>query len=95
MVGYLSFLKVGPQLLKFIPGEKARDLRSWLTVYSYWNQGGLQNVVQVRPLPAASAGHRDASTCSALLAAVLTARSQECAVLPLPPPRALDLCPPP
>lgn len=38
MTGYLSFLKIGPQLLKFIPGKKARDLKSWLTVYGYWNQ---------------------------------------------------------
>lgn len=45
MVGYLSFLKVGPQLLKFIPGDKARDLKNWLTVYGYWNQGGLSNCV--------------------------------------------------
>ena len=26
-------------------GQKARDLRNWLTIYSYWNQGGLENVV--------------------------------------------------
>ncbi|KIY93146.1 magnesium chelatase subunit H [Monoraphidium neglectum] len=45
LVGYLSFLKIGPKLLQFVPGNKARDLRSWLTVYGYWNQGGLQNVV--------------------------------------------------
>ncbi|GBF96914.1 protoporphyrin IX magnesium chelatase [Raphidocelis subcapitata] len=45
MVGYLSFLKVGPKLLQFVPGNKARDLRNWLTIYGYWNQGGLQNVV--------------------------------------------------
>ena len=25
-------------------GQKARDLRNWLTVYSYWNQGGQDNV---------------------------------------------------
>ncbi len=43
-VGYLSFLKVGPKLLRFIPGDKARDLRNWLTIYGYWNQGGLANV---------------------------------------------------
>lgn len=24
---------------------QARDLKNWLTVYGYWNQGGLQNVV--------------------------------------------------
>lgn len=44
MVGYLSFLKIGPTLLKFLPGQKAKDLRTWLTVYAYWNQGGLENV---------------------------------------------------
>ena len=33
MVGYLSFLKVGPKLLKFLPGNKARDLRNWLQIY--------------------------------------------------------------
>lgn len=47
MVGYLSFLKVGPKLLQFIPGKKARDLKNWLTVYGYWNQGGVQNVVSL------------------------------------------------
>ncbi|KAK9811539.1 hypothetical protein WJX72_005618 [[Myrmecia] bisecta] len=45
MVGYLSFLKIGPKLLRFLPGKKARDLRNWLTIYGYWNQGGLENVV--------------------------------------------------
>jgi magnesium chelatase subunit H len=44
MVGYLSFLKIGPKLLKYLPGKKVKDLRTWLTVYSYWNQGGLENV---------------------------------------------------
>lgn len=44
LVGYLSFLKIGPQLLKFVPGDKARDLKNWLTVYAYWNQGGKENV---------------------------------------------------
>ncbi|KAK3272174.1 Magnesium chelatase, partial [Cymbomonas tetramitiformis] len=33
MVGYLSFLKIGPKLLKWLPGKKVRDLRNWLTVY--------------------------------------------------------------
>lgn len=27
--GYLSFLKFGPQLLKFLPGKKAQDLKHW------------------------------------------------------------------
>ena len=33
LVGYLSFLKIGPKLLKFLPGNKARDLRNWLQIY--------------------------------------------------------------
>ncbi len=37
-VGYLSFLKLGPKLLKWVPGQKAADLRTWLTAYAYWNQ---------------------------------------------------------
>jgi len=45
MVGYLSFLKIGPKLLKYLPGKKVKDLRTWLTVYSYWNQGGISNVI--------------------------------------------------
>jgi magnesium chelatase subunit H len=44
LAGYLSFLKTGPQLLKFIPIKKVQDLRNWLIVYSYWNAGGLDNV---------------------------------------------------
>ena len=42
--GYLKMLKVGPDLLKFVPGEKAGDLRTWLQAYRYWNQGGKHNV---------------------------------------------------
>ena len=37
-------LKIGPDLLKFVPGEKAGDLRTWLEAYRYWNQGGKNNV---------------------------------------------------
>ena len=36
-------MKVGPDLLKYIPGEKVSDLRYWLEAYRYWNQGGLRN----------------------------------------------------
>ena len=25
--------------------KRAQDLRRWLTVYSYWNEGGLENVI--------------------------------------------------
>eukprot|EP00850_Spirogloea_muscicola_P002275 SM000008S22364 [mRNA] locus=s8:1270267:1283112:- [translate_table: standard] len=47
MVGYLSFLKIGPKLLRFVPGQKVRDLRNWLTIYGYWNQGGMENVMSM------------------------------------------------
>lgn len=47
MTGYLNFLKVGPQLLKWVPGDKVKDIRLWLTVYAYWNQGGEQNIVSM------------------------------------------------
>lgn len=47
LVGYLSFLKIGPKLLKYLPGKKVQDLRNWLTVYSYWNQGGEENVTSM------------------------------------------------
>ena len=47
MVGYLSFLKIGPKLLKYLPGKKVKDIRTWLTCYSYWNQGGLENVISM------------------------------------------------
>jgi len=42
--GYLKLLKVGPDLLKYVPGSKAGDLRTWLESYRYWNQGGSSNV---------------------------------------------------
>lgn len=42
--GYIKLLKFGPDLLKFVPGEKAGDLRNWLECYRYWNQGGARNV---------------------------------------------------
>eukprot|EP01038_Epipyxis_sp_PR26KG_P011025 gene11025-14806_t len=45
--GYLNLLKVGPSILKFIPGDKVNDLRVWMTVYSYWNQGGVDNIVSM------------------------------------------------
>lgn len=44
LAGYLSFLKVGPKLLKFVPIGKVQDLRNWLIIYGYWNAGGIQNV---------------------------------------------------
>ncbi len=44
LAGYLSFLKVGPKLLKYIPAKKVQDLRNWLIIYGYWNAGGADNV---------------------------------------------------
>jgi magnesium chelatase subunit H len=44
LAGYLSFLKAGPKLLKFIPAKKVQDLRNWLIIYGYWNAGGTENV---------------------------------------------------
>lgn len=44
LAGYLSFLKVGPKLLKYIPVQKVQDLRNWLIIYGYWNAGGAENV---------------------------------------------------
>jgi magnesium chelatase subunit H len=44
LAGYISFLKVGPKLLKFVPVQKVQDLRNWLIIYGYWNAGGLDNV---------------------------------------------------
>lgn len=41
---YLKLLKVGPSLLKLVPGEKAQDLRTWLQTYKYWNAGGSKNI---------------------------------------------------
>ena len=44
VAGYVKLLKFGPDLLKFVPGEKASDLKIWLEAYRYWNQGGSTNV---------------------------------------------------
>ncbi len=44
LAGYLSFLKSGPKLLKFVPVQKVQDLRNWLIIYGYWNAGGTENV---------------------------------------------------
>jgi magnesium chelatase subunit H len=44
LAGYISFLKVGPKLLKYIPVGKIQDLRNWLIIYGYWNAGGSENV---------------------------------------------------
>lgn len=34
MTGYLSFLKIGPKILKFFPLQKAQDLRTWCAASS-------------------------------------------------------------
>ncbi|PSB21272.1 magnesium chelatase subunit H [Phormidesmis priestleyi ULC007] len=47
LAGYISFLKIGPKLLKFVPGQKVQDLRNWLIVYGYWNAGGSENVASL------------------------------------------------
>jgi magnesium chelatase subunit H len=47
LAGYLSFLKIGPKLLKFIPVGKVQDLRNWLIIYGYWNAGGIENVASL------------------------------------------------
>ena len=43
LAGYISFLKTGPKLLKFIPAKKVQDLRNWLIIYGYWNASGADN----------------------------------------------------
>ena len=47
LAGYISFLKIGPKLLKFIPAKKVQDLRNWLIIYGYWNAGGTENVASM------------------------------------------------
>ena len=47
LAGYLSFLKFGPKLLKYLPVQKLQDLRNWLIIYGYWNAGGPENVASM------------------------------------------------
>jgi magnesium chelatase subunit H len=47
LAGYISFLKNGPKLLKFIPAKKVQDLRNWLIIYGYWNAGGMENIASM------------------------------------------------
>ncbi|MEB3320776.1 MAG: magnesium chelatase subunit H [Cyanobium sp.] len=44
LAAYVGFLKVGPKLLRFLPSQRAQDLRRWLVLYGYWNAGGAENV---------------------------------------------------
>lgn len=32
--GYTSFLKIGPKVLKYMPFEKAQDMKRWLSTYA-------------------------------------------------------------
>ena len=59
LAGYLKLLKVGPDLLKFVPGEKANDLRTWLEAYRFWNQGGRSNVGAMLQLVAGKVAELD------------------------------------
>ncbi|MBD2337099.1 magnesium chelatase subunit H [Calothrix sp. FACHB-156] len=47
LAAYISFLKVGPKLLKYVPVQKVQDLRNWLIIYGYWNAGGPENVASL------------------------------------------------
>ncbi|MBN3949142.1 MAG: magnesium chelatase subunit H [Nostoc sp. NMS7] len=47
LAGYISFLKIGPKLLKYVPVQKVQDLRNWLIIYGYWNAGGQENVASL------------------------------------------------
>ncbi|MDB9527099.1 magnesium chelatase subunit H [Oscillatoria sp. CS-180] len=47
LAGYISFLKIGPKLLKYLPVRKLQDLRNWLILYGYWNAGGPENVASM------------------------------------------------
>ena len=47
VAGYLTMLKFGPKLLRYLPGKKVKHLRNWLEVYGYWNQAGATNVLSM------------------------------------------------
>jgi magnesium chelatase subunit H len=47
LAGYISFLKIGPKLLKYVPVQKVQDLRNWLIIYGYWNASGPENVASL------------------------------------------------
>lgn len=44
LAGYLQMLKMGPKLLRLMPGRKMKGVRDWLTVYAYWNAGSADNI---------------------------------------------------
>lgn len=47
---YIKLLKFGPELLSLLPGNKFRDIKTWLQIYRYWNQGGSQNIISMLQL---------------------------------------------
>ena len=49
-ITYHSVFHSGPELLKFLPGQKAGDLKIWLQAYRYWNQGGIKNAAAMLQL---------------------------------------------
>ena len=67
VAGYVKLLKVGPDLLKFVPGEKAGDLKTWLEAYRYWNQGGATNVQYMVELLQKWYNHQDTTTLPSVL----------------------------
>lgn len=46
MTGYLKLLKIGPKLLKLLgPAvDNVGGIKTWVTVYSYWTESGLENI---------------------------------------------------
>jgi len=62
IAGYVKLLKFGPDLLQFVPGEKASDLKIWLEAYRYWNQGGSMNVQYMFDLLQKSYSNQDIKT---------------------------------
>jgi len=66
LLGYIKLLKVGPDLLKYIPGDnKFSDLRTWLEVYRYWNQGGRVNISSMLQL-ITNTWHRSSASATGL-----------------------------
>lgn len=51
LAGYLKLLKIGPKLLQWIPpnvgGSKLSGLRTWINVYSYWTESGVENIASM------------------------------------------------
>lgn len=53
LAGYLKLLKIGPKLLNWLPPNigtgmgKLSGLRTWITVYSFWTESGVDNIVSM------------------------------------------------